>query len=330
MFFFQKRSCLTHHTKFRGFGVGFNSADTTKPEKWLQQKGQGNGQCNIFGILHEPGNFFDSFSYARLLQHCINAKSLAFGKLSHAHMITTGFQPGIFIKTNLINLYGKAGCVLDARNVFDNMPERNWVTWTAIISVYSQKGYSNEALGIFREMQRAGRRPDQFTFGSVLRACSELAVVETGEQVHTHVVKSGFEGDIYAGSALVDMYLKCGIMDDARKVFDRMQKKDVVLWTALITGYALNQLGLKALNAFCQMQSTGLKGNEFTFASVVGVCSSLAALDQGKEVHGHIIKNGFESEVCVGSVLIDMYGKCGHMDDALKLFEKMPDRPPHC
>lgn len=220
----------------------------------------------------------------------------------------------------------QAGCVLDARNVFDKMPERNWVTWTAIIAVYSQKGYSNEALGVFREMQRAGRKPDQFTFGSVLRACSELAVVDTGEQVHAHVVKSGFEGDIYAGSALVDMYLKCGIMDDARKVFDRMQKKDVVSWTALITGYSRNQFGLKALNAFCQMQSTGVKGNEYTFASVIGVCSNLAALDQGKEVHAHIIKNGFESEVCVGSVLIDMYGKCGHMDDALKLFEKMSEK----
>jgi len=331
MLFSKKTSCLAHHAKFRGFGIGFKSAeDATKPEKWSQLKGEGNGQSNgngsILRILHQPGKFLDSFSYARLLQHCINIKSLACGKLAHAHMIISGFQPGIFIQTNLINMYGKAGCVLDARKVFDKMPERNWITWTAIIAGHSQNGYSNEALGIFREMQRAGWRPDQFTFGSVLPACAELAVADTGEQVHTHVVKTGLQGDIFVGSALVDMYLKCGIMDDARKVFDRMQKQDVVSWTALITGYAHNQLGLKALNAFCQMQWTGVKGNQFTFASVVGVCSSLAALELGKEVHAHIIKIGFESEVCVGSVLVDMYGKCGYMEDALKLFEKMPER----
>eukprot|EP01018_Ginkgo_biloba_P026983 Gb_37624 [translate_table: standard] len=324
---------LGFHSTGRGMGSSLSTAAlATKPKEWPERKSENKDACNdvvtngIFDILHQPGIYVDSITFASLLHECINVKSLIYGKLVHAHMIRTGVYPGIFLQNNLVNMYAKSGCVLDARKVFDRMPERSLVTWTGMIAGYAQNGYSKEAICVFCQMQRAGRESNHFTFSSVLQACASLADVENGKQVHAQVVKTGFECNVFAGSALLDMYCKCGFMEHARALFDKMPKKDVVSWTAMITGYAQNQQDEEALKVFSEMQWAGMKPNQFTFASVVGVCATLAALDQGKEVHAYVIKTGFESDVCVGSILTDMYAKCGHIGEALKLFDKMPNR----
>eukprot|EP01018_Ginkgo_biloba_P019053 Gb_20266 [translate_table: standard] len=259
-----------------------------------------------------------------LLHWCIDTRALAEGKQVHAHILKAEFEPDIIMWNNLLNLYVKCGQIEDGRQVFDKMYERNVVSWTVMIAGYAQNGHAEEALKVFHQMQQVHRKPNQFTFTGVLRACSSLADVEQGKLVHALIVKTGFESNIFVGSVLVDMYAKCGSIEDARQVFDETPKPDAVLWTAMIVGYAQNAHGENAVELLGSMQQAGMKPNQFTFASLLNACGRLAALQRGKQIHALVIEVGLESDVSVGSSLVDMYAKCGIMEDAHKVFVSMP------
>eukprot|EP01018_Ginkgo_biloba_P031754 Gb_05981 [translate_table: standard] len=180
--------------------------------------------------------------------------------------------------------------------------------------------------------------PSHFTFASVLSVCANLAALERGKEVREGLIRTGLESDLIVGNVLVDMYAKCGCIENARHVFDKMAERNVVPWTAMIAGYARDgrhaQNGrvdetLKLfqkmpcagyaqnghfdedLKLFRQMQLAGVKPNSETFACTLPACANLAVLEQGKEVHEDIIKSGIQSDLFVGSALVDMYAKCG-------------------
>eukprot|EP01018_Ginkgo_biloba_P008631 Gb_28772 [translate_table: standard] len=343
---------------------------------------------DVLYLMNDQNFKPDAFTYASLLQVCLIKKALREGKLVHAHMIDTGFKPDIFLGNKLVVMYAKCGSLVDARRLLDEMPKRNVASWTPIIAAYSKHGHDEEALALHYQMQQTGIQPDQFTFATILPVYANLAVLEHGKKVHQDIIRSGFESDIFVGSALVDMYIKCGSIDNARHVFDKMPRRNVVSWTAMIAGYAQNgnvdqamdlfqkmpernmfswtvmitgfaQSGyvdeaLKlfqkmpernvvswnamiggytqngnfndALKLFRQMQLTGLKPNLVTFASVLPACANLAALRKGKEVHDGILRSGLESDIFVWNALVDMYAKCGCIEDACKVFGEMPTR----
>eukprot|EP01018_Ginkgo_biloba_P007317 Gb_00862 [translate_table: standard] len=277
----------------------------------------------ILYIMEEHGIRADLDTYACLLLGCVKLKALAEGKLVHTHMIKTGFDPDIYIGSNLVNMYGKCGSLVHARQVFDKMRERNLVSWNAMIAGYVQHENSEEALKMFCQMQRAGMKPNQFTFGSVLRACAYREELELGKQIHANISATGFESDVFVSSALIDMYIKCGSTEDAQKVFDKMFERSLYSWSAMIAGYARNGQGEEALNLFLHMKETDTKSDQFIFSSVIRACASLVALEEGKQVHADIVKTGFESDIFVGSALIDTYAKCGSIEDARKVFDKL-------
>eukprot|EP01018_Ginkgo_biloba_P031724 Gb_04381 [translate_table: standard] len=228
--------------------------------------------------------------------------------------------------TTMIAGYAQNGCVEKAMKLFKKMPERDVVSWNAMIAGYAQNGYGPEALTLFYRMQRAGIQPNETTFASVLPACANLAVLEHGVEIHQEIIRYGFQYDAFVGSALVDMYAKCGSIVNARNVFDNIADRNVVLWTAMIAGYAQNGYFYEALRLFQQMQLTGMKPNSDTFASILPACANLAALEHGKMVHEDIIRSEFQSDVFVGSALVDMYAKCGSIADASNIFDRMPKR----
>eukprot|EP01018_Ginkgo_biloba_P022189 Gb_02998 [translate_table: standard] len=280
----------------------------------------------IVSIMDHKGTSFDSTTYASLLQGCVNTKALADGKKLHAHMMKTGFDADMFAGNNLVNMYAKCGSLVYARQVFDKMAERNVVSWTTMIAGYVQQGYVEEALKLFSPMQWFGVKPNQFTFASILRACSGGAALEAGRQYHAYVVKDGFESNSFVGNALLDMYAKCGSVVNTRKMFDKMHNRDVVSWNAMIAGYAQCGYDEEALELFGQMQRVGLNWDCTTFSTVLGVCASLAALELGKQLHTLVIKTRGQSNVFVGSTLVDMYAKCGRVEDARLVFDKMQVR----
>eukprot|EP01018_Ginkgo_biloba_P002905 Gb_17321 [translate_table: standard] len=309
-----------------------------KPTKYFQHDKSscaigGNGNTlglkearKILNLIDRQSTVADSATYCSLLQTFIDMKALGEGKRVHTHMIETGFEPDVYLDTKLVIMYAKCGCPQDARHVFDKMPTRNLVSWTAMIAGYAQHGCGAEALTLFHLMQGEGMKPNQFTFASVLKACATVSGLEQGKQVHTSIIKTGFESNVFVGCALIDMYAKAGSLICARQVFDEMPKLNAVSWNAMIAGYVKHGYGNQAFHIFRQMHLVGLNSDQATFASVLDICARLAALEQGKQIHAHIIRCRFESNVLVGNALVDMYAKCGSIDYACQVFDKMHQR----
>jgi pentatricopeptide repeat protein len=261
-----------------------------------------------------------------VVQDCINIKSLLKGRITHAHMIKTGVPNDVLVTNYLVNMYAKCGSVKDALYLFEKMPERSLVSWNTVVSAYTQSENGIEAIKIVWRMQQEGVRPDKFTFTSVLRACATVMALAEGKQVHTLIVKSDTDSNVFVESALVDMYGKCGSIEEARQVFDKMPERNLVSWNAMIAGFAQNGEGEEALNVFRQVQRAGVNQNQYTLSSALSACASLAAVQEGNQVHVVSIKTGFQYDVFVGSALVDMYAKCGSIKDAHSVFDKMPKR----
>eukprot|EP00249_Psilotum_nudum_P015903 c25573_g7_i1 orf=2-622(+) len=206
-------------------------------------------------------------------------------------------------------MYAKCGSICQARQIFDKMRKRNVVSWTAMISGYAQHGHVEEALKLFWQMHQECIKPDNITFASILKACASKAALEHGREIHASIIKNGFESDVLVGSTLVDMYAKCGTIDHARHVFDKMPDRNVVSWTAMISGYAHHGHGAEALKLFRQMQQECLKPNRITYISALKACACVAALEHGKQIHACIVKSGSKLDVSVGNTLVDMYAK---------------------
>lgn len=268
--------------------------------------------------------------YSTYLKECSQAgrSSLSEAKILHGNLIKikSAFQLDTVLSNHLINVYAKCGSMLDARQVFDEMHRRNVVSWTALITGYAQNGFNEHAIALFCMMLESGVEPNTFTFGSVLTACSNRGDVEWGKQVHAHIIKIGLGSDVIMSNALCNMFAKCRKMVHARQVFDTMPRRNVISWTAICTGYMESGDVEEALKCFGLMQSSGIKPNMFTLTCVLSGCGQLALMEQGKLIHCYVIKAGFEEDVSVENAMLDMYAKCGNMEDAQKVFDNMPQR----
>ncbi|XP_011078866.1 putative pentatricopeptide repeat-containing protein At3g13770, mitochondrial [Sesamum indicum] len=264
--------------------------------------------------------------YDAVLNECVNHKSLRGGQRVQAHMMKTHYLPPVYLRTRLIVLYVKCEVLSDARMVFDEMPVRNVVSWTAMISGYTKSGLYSEALSLFVEMLRSGTCPNEFTFATVLTSCMGAFGFEYGRQIHSLIVKSPFELHMYVGSSLLDLYAKSGRIHEARIIFEGLPERDVVSCTAIISGYA--QLGhdREALDLFCTLQREGMASNYVTYACVVTALSGLAAFEYGRQVHGHVLRSELSFCTVLQNSLIDMYSKCGNLNYARSIFDKMQER----
>eukprot|EP01018_Ginkgo_biloba_P027263 Gb_11025 [translate_table: standard] len=282
-------------------------------------------EMGIFHLTDQRGFSADSNMYDRLLQGCIDLKSLAEGKIVHFHMLKSGFDRDIYLENRLISMYAKCGSIKDARQVFDKMTDRNVVSWNVIIGGYTENGFGMEALSMFGEMLVGGIKPNRFTFISVLRACASLREIEQGKQVHTRILKARCEMHVSVANGLLTMYANCGRIDDANTVFITTER-NLVSWNRMITGYVQNGLGMDAFKLFGEMQQAGVKPDLYTFASALSSCASVESLEEGEQVHSHIIKTGFGFNVAVENALITMYAKCRNLENARKVFDRMPKR----
>jgi pentatricopeptide repeat protein len=269
----------------------------------------------------------ENSTYALVLQRCMDSKGVSETKAVQAHMIKAGFYPNVYLQTNLLIAYARWNCVEYARQVFDEMPQRDLVSWNAMLTGYARHGNGERALTVFYEMHQTCIRMDHFTFGSVFRACASLVAIDQGKQLQGFAIKLGLESDVFVGTALVDFYAKCETrMENARQVFDRMYHRNVVSWSAMIAGYVHHGCGGETLRLLHLMQLEGVKPNEITFTSVVNACANVAALEQGKQVHASIIGNGYVYYDKLANALVDMYSKCGKLEYARQMFDKMPQR----
>lgn len=266
----------------------------------------------------------DNFTYPFVFISCANLLALNHGVSAHSSVFKIGLDEDDHVSHSLITMYARCDKLGSARKVFDEIRERDLVSWNSMISGYSKMGYAKEAVELFGRMREEEFLPNEMTLVSILGSSGDLGDLVLGRWVEGFVVENKMELNFYMGSALIDMYGKCGDLVSARKVFDGMVKKDVVTWNAMITGYAQNGLSNEAIMLFNGMKDTGVNPDKITLIGVLSACASIGALDLGKWVDKYASQRGLQHDIFVATALIDMYAKCGSIDDALKVFEDMP------
>ncbi|KAJ9698837.1 hypothetical protein PVL29_007761 [Vitis rotundifolia] len=266
------------------------------------------------------------YTFSSVLKAVGKMRDATKGREVHQCVMEYGMESNVVVGTSLIDMYSKCGHLSDARSVFDRNFYKSKVNnpWNAMISGYTQCGYWQEALDLFIEMCLNDVKPDLYTYGGVFSAIAALKWLYFGRQVHGMVVKSGNGSRVLSlNNAIVDAYFKCQSLEDARKVFDRMQERDMVSWTTLVSAYVQCYQAREALSIFSQMREQGFMPNQFTFSSVLVACASLSLLEYGRQVHGLICKAGLDDDNCIESSLTNMYAKSGNIIDAVEVFEKI-------
>lgn len=268
----------------------------------------------------------DVYTFPCILRTCGGIPDLVRGREIHVHVIRFGFKSDIDVINALITMYAKCGDVQSARCLFDEMPLRDRISWNAMISGYFENGECLEGLKLFLMMRMLSVEPDLMTMTSVISASEMLGDERLGREFHGYVVIMGFGDDVAVSNALIQMYVTLWNMEEAVKVFNRMGFRDVVSWTAMISGYDKNRLPIKAVETYQQMVVEGVVPDEVTVASVLSAYTCLGLLDRGVKLHEFAKRKGLISYTIVGNMLIDMYSKCSCIEKALKVFRRIPEK----
>ncbi|KAG2612981.1 pentatricopeptide repeat-containing protein At4g16470-like [Panicum virgatum] len=271
-------------------------------------------------------------TYELLLQECVNRRDARLGKTIHARMVATGFRCGEYITTKLLIFYAKIGDLRCAQKLFDGMPQRSVVAWNAMISGCARGGAEAQerAVELFGEMRADGLAPDQFTFASVLCACARLAALEPGRRVHAVAVKSDVGGNMFASSALVDMYLKCSSAEDARRAFAAASERNVTMWTAAISGHGQQGRAAEALALLDRMAADGFRPNDVTLLAVLSACAHAGLVDEGLRRFASMSSDyGLAPRAPHYAAVVDMLARVGRIQEAYELVENLPDSQEH-
>ena len=268
----------------------------------------------------------NAVTYVSLLNDCASTGALEWVKEVHSHILEAGCESDVRVGSALIHMYAKCGSIEDAAVVFDSMKERDVITWTVMIGAYAGSGRGVEAYDLYVKMKEEGFQPNAVTYVSLLNDCASTGALEWVKEVHSHILEAGYESDVRVGSALIHMYVKCGIIDEAAVIFDSMKERNIITWTVIIGAYAGSGRGVEAYDLYVKMKEEGFQPDAVTYVSLLNDCASTGALEWVKEVHSHILEAGYESDVRVGSALIHMYAKCGSIEDAAVVFDSMKER----
>lgn len=287
--------------------------------------GQSTKTCALFEQMQQDGVAPDRVTFLHMLSACASQVALEEGKATHGHIKKVGFESDVVVATALLHMYGKCGSLEDAQKMFDKMPERNSISWNAIIAAHARQGHGEKAFQLFEQMQQEGVISGKVSFLSILDACDRRSALAGGKRIHTRILYGGFISDAVVATALVDMYGKCGSVEDARSIFDRLSKRDVVSWNAMIGGYARHGHGKDSLRLFDQMRKEGVVPSKATFISVLDACGAQAAIAKGKWIHKLIVQKGFQTDVILATALVNMYSKCGNLKVARSVFNKMSE-----
>lgn len=314
----------------------------------------------IFSLMKDRGIWADEYTFAPLLKSCSNICDYRLGQCVHGEVLRVGFEWFSSIRIGIIELYVTCGRMGDAHKVFDDMShrdvivwnlmirgfcktgnvdtglclfrqmsERNVVSWNSMISCLAQSGRDSEALELFNEMRDQSFEPDEATVVSVLPACARLGAVDVGKWIHIYTDSRGLLQQVVSvGNSLVSFYCKCGDLDAASSVFDRMAQKNVVSWNSLILGYAFNGRGERGINLFEEMMTIDDKPNDATFVAALTCCAHAGLVEKGRDLFAsmteiHRIEPKLEHYGC----MVDVLGRSGCLKEAHDLIKSMPMKP---
>ena len=316
----------------------------------------------LYNSMRRQGIGPVSFTFTALLKACSAALDVNLGRQVHTQTILIGgFGSDLYVGNTLIDMYVKCGCLgcghrvfdemLDrdviswtslivayakvgnmeaASELFDGLPMKDMVAWTAMVTGYAQNARPREALEVFERMQAAGVKTDEVTLVGVISACAQLGAAKYANWVRDVAEQSGFgpTSNVVVGSALIDMYAKCGSVEDAYKVFERMEERNVYSYSSMIVGFAMHGLAGAAMELFDEMLKTEIKPNRVTFIGVLTACSHAGMVEQGQQLFAmmeecHGVAPSEDHYAC----MVDLLGRAGRLEEALNLVKMMPMNP---
>ncbi|GAV72028.1 PPR domain-containing protein/PPR_1 domain-containing protein/PPR_2 domain-containing protein/DYW_deaminase domain-containing protein, partial [Cephalotus follicularis] len=291
----------------------------------------------VFQEMLEAGAYPTNYTLAIVLNACSSMNSIKLGGQIHGYIIKYKIDYDASIGNTLCSLYSKFGKLEYSVKAFQAIREKNVISWTAIISACGDNGEAAKGLKFFFEMLCEDVEPNAYTLTSVLSLCCTMPSLCIGAQIHSLSIKLGLQMNIPLRNSIMYLYLNCGWVDEAQKLFNGMEAVSLVAWNAMIARHAqmidmenddlsAYHRGNEALNIFLNLNSSGKKPDLYTFSSILTVCSRLVALEQGEQIHAQALKSGYLSDVVVGTSLVNMYNKCGSIGAASKAFVEMSTR----
>ncbi|XP_024531324.1 putative pentatricopeptide repeat-containing protein At5g52630 [Selaginella moellendorffii] len=290
------------------------------------QNGQLKGSLELFWKMRRQGVRPDSLTLATALDTCAASGNLHEGRMVAELVTVYGLQSNDLVNSSLVHMYGKCGSLDDARRVFDGMAHRGPVVWSKMIAAYSEHGHCSEAFVLLKEMESAKMVADASSCVAFLQACGSLLALEAGQEVHGWITMKGLEQDVFVGNALVDMYGKCGSVEEAWAVFDNMKEKNWFSWNFMVEAYCSSGYSTEAIQVFLQMLQEGVKPNAKTFTSVLVACGHAGFIREGIL---HLVYMSSDYDVVPiaehYACAVGLLGRSGWVKEAEEYVKKLPD-----
>lgn len=287
------------------------------------QQAENSKAIHFFDRMRQEGIKPNKVTYVSLLDACAKHGALAYGMQVHICILLSELIDDIDVRISLVNMYAKCGSLQYSWDMFKNITEQNVVSWTAMITSFSYHGLVEEAVELFNDMQQKGVVPNEITLVGLLDACSKQASLVKGKQVHACIVNSRYEQDVTLGNSLIYMYGTCNDLQHAQMVFSKMTERNVISWTSMITAYTFHGKAKEALLLYEFMQKEAIRPDRATFIGILDACTSCVDLSKGEQVLHEYLECGFELDHVIRTALVNLYGKCGSLNDARRMFERL-------
>ncbi|KAM7254237.1 hypothetical protein ACFE04_031919 [Oxalis oulophora] len=289
------------------------------------QNGLFEDAIEYFRKMQDAGIKADEISVSTILAASGRLNKLLYGKEVHAYAIKNGYDSNLLIANTLIDMYAKCCCENHMGRVFNKMFDKDFISWATIIAGYSQNDSHLKALELFRELLRSGKNIDALIIGSILLASGGLKMVSRVKEIHNYIIRRDLS-DRMLQNALVDVYGNCGNIDYASRTFQCIEDKDVVSWTSIISSYVDAGFANEAVKLFYSMIDDGIDPDSIAIASILSACASLSGLNKGKEIHCFVIRNDYLLKGSIAHSLVDLYSRCGMLEQARKLFDRVGNK----
>nr|GEU65162.1 pentatricopeptide repeat-containing protein At3g46790, chloroplastic-like [Tanacetum cinerariifolium] len=289
----------------------------------------GNEALGVFKEMCGEGLGVDKFTYTFVLKACGVESEVMAGRVVHGRIVKCGFCFDVFVGNALLAFYGKCRMVGDCRRVFDEICNKDVVTWNTVISGCVNNGCVIEAIELFHGLlcDEYFSTPDHATLVSILPACAQAAEIRLGFWIHCYIIKKGLENDAMLGSGLIAMYGNCGHLEYSRQIFNQISERNIMVWTTMMRGYGMHGNPQEALNLFSDFLKNGLHPDGVVFLCLLSTCSHAGLVTKGREIFKQMedygVEKGHEHYAC----MVDLYGRAGLLTEAVEFIETMPILP---
>ncbi|KAH7373757.1 hypothetical protein KP509_17G073400 [Ceratopteris richardii] len=293
------------------------------------EHGQSEKALQAYQQMQLEGNSPNKYAFVCTLKACGSAGAISKGLELHACIPEAVSSRDSFIGSALINMYTDHELFARAHEILHSL-HNDVISWNSLIAGYVKHGRNKEALGYYHQMKVKGLTPNTGTYASILKACSTLGLINVGKAIHTELIREDLATELVIGSALVDMYANCGYLTEAQEIFDKLEARNVISWTALISGYVKHGAHQEALDHFDSMEREGISPEATTLICILKACGLLGATEKGRAIHAAAARKALDRELIVGSSLVDMYANCGLLFTAQEVFDCIPVRDAAC